>query len=407
MPDPFTPVSRRQILTLTAAAWVAGTTRRLAAETAPLTADQLVSGKSAELKVIESSPIVLETPLSRLASSQITPVSHLFVRNNQDLEGANTTAALDAANWTLDVAADEGPVRKLSLAALQSLPQTTVQMVLQCSGNSRYRFAETSPVKGTPWGDGGVGNVEFGGVRLSTVLAHLKVQIPGTTTYLLAQGQDKPKPGKDDFEHSLPIGDVLGRSILATTLNGQPIPAIHGGPLRLITPGYFGTMQVKWLSRIGFTSEESANDYHASKYRMPLGRLTPGSDYTYARANSRAGWKMNIKSLVLLDADARFPVDREVTLSGVAFNDGACPIETVLISLDRGMSWRPVPLERPESAYAWSRWTWKTELPVGPHEVWSRAIDEMGRSQPIDGARIWNPAGYEFNAVDRKRFVVS
>lgn len=402
-------VSRRGFLAGSMVAWLTGGGKLWAADEAKAkaAADMVVMGKEAAMKVVETSPIVLETPLSRLAADRLTPASALFVRNNQDLAGANTVAAFAGEKWPLAVETAAGGTKQVSLADLKTLPQTSVEMVLQCSGNSRYRFAEIVPVEGTPWGDGGVGNVEFGGVRLSTLLAHMKVDVPSSVRFLLAQGADKPKPGKADFEHSLPIDECLGRSIVALTMNGQPLPGIHGGPLRLITPGYFGTMQMKWLTRLALTTEESSIDSHGSRYRMPLAALKPGSSYTYTLANSRAGWKMNVKSLVLLDANAMFPAGRDVTISGVAYNDGACPLETVLVSLDKGASWKPVKLEAGSSTYAWSRWSTTLSLPAGTHEIWSRAIDELGRAQPLDGRQIWNPAGYEFNAVDRKRFVVT
>lgn len=399
-------VSRRDFLSISAAAWLASRSRAVAFES-PL-AGQVVAGKDPALRVVESAPIVLETPLSQLAGHQLTPIPSLFVRNNQDLPGANSIEPpANADEWKLTIDAAAGGPRQITAAQLRQLPQTSVEMVLQCSGNSRYRFAETVPVSGTPWGDGGVGNVEFGGVRLTTVLEHLGIEPSSTARFLLAEGADGPVPGKPDFEHSLPLNDCLSRSLVALTLNGQPLPAIHGGPLRLITPGYFGTMQLKWLSRMAFADEESSNSNHASRYRMPLTPLQPGAKFNYSLANSRASWKMNIKSVILCDADSMFPADRELAISGVAFNDGECPLETVLISLDRGESWKPVPLEPGSSPYAWSRWTARLTLPAGPHEVWSRAIDERGRTQPLDGRQLWNPAGYEFNAVDRRKIMVT
>lgn len=406
----FPSLSRRHFLAASAAAWMTGGLRASAQDAAAIRppADVVVAGKEASMKVVETSPIVLETPLSRLAQERLTPASALFVRNNQDIAAMNTIEPpADVGGWTVTVDGADDRARVLSMDALRKLPQTSVEMVLQCSGNSRYRFAEIVPVEGTPWGDGGVGNVEFGGVPLSTVLSHLKVDVPSSIRFLLAQGADKPKPGKQDFEHSLPIDDCLGRSILALTMNGKPIPAIHGGPVRLITPGYFGTMQMKWLSRLSLTTEETNNDNHGSRYRMPLSSLKPGTSYAYTRVNSRAGWKMNIKSLILLDGNAMLAAGRDASITGVAFNDGACPLETVLVSLDRGSSWKPAKLEAAGSPYGWSRWTATVNLPAGTHEIWSRAIDELGRAQPLDGRQIWNPAGYEFNAVDRKRILVT
>jgi hypothetical protein len=85
----------------------------------------------------------------------------------------------------------------------------------------------------------------------------------------------------------------------------------------------------------------------------------------------------------------------------VAFNDGQAPIENVLVSTDRGQSWSRVKLETPDSAFAWYRWSHDLKLPAGEHEIWTRAVDRLGRSQPIDGSIHWNPSGYEWNGVEK------
>lgn len=88
-----------------------------------------------------------------------------------------------------------------------------------------------------------------------------------------------------------------------------------------------------------------------------------------------------------------------VTVSGVAYNDGSGRLESVLVSFDRGQSWHPAKFEVPDSPYAWYRWTTQTNLKPGVYEIWSRAIDALGRSQPLDGAIYWNPNGYEWTGI--------
>ena len=83
---------------------------------------------------------------------------------------------------------------------------------------------------------------------------------------------------KPDLEHSIPVADVLERGIIALRLNGEPLPGIHGGPVRLVTPGFFGTMQIKWLTRLRFETAESPNFYHATEYRVPYRRPEAGRE---------------------------------------------------------------------------------------------------------------------------------
>jgi sulfite oxidase len=74
-------------------------------------------------------------------------------------------------------------------------------------------------------------------------------------------------------------------------------------------------------------------------------------------------------------------------------------LESVLVSFDRGHSWQPAEFQAPDSPYAWYQWTVRANLKPGVHEIWSRAIDALGRTQPLDGAIFWNPNGYEWTGV--------
>lgn len=207
-------------------------------------------------------------------------------------------------------------------------------------------------------------------------------------------------PGTADFEHSIPLADALERSILALSMNGEPIPKVHGGPLRLITPGYYATMNIKWLNRLRFEDKESANHHHAQRYRTPLRPIPPGTKFTFTLANSEPNWNMRIKSVIFAPLDGEKLSAGRVDLRGVAWNDGGTRIEAVEVSTDRGNSWRRAKLERPESPFAWHQWSLSIDMPKGSQTILSRAVDALGRSQPLDGTIAWNPAGYAWNGVD-------
>jgi hypothetical protein len=91
----------------------------------------------------------------------------------------------------------------------------------------------------------------------------------------------------------------------------------------------------------------------------------------------------------------------EVNVAGVAFNDGEAKVDQVLVSVDHGNRWQRAQLEVPDSPYAWYRWQATVSLPRGKHQVWARAVDAFGRSQPIDGSIFWNPKGYTWNGVEK------
>jgi sulfite oxidase len=388
----------KQVGTTLAAAYGASTAR--AAAESP-TADTLLPGKDPRMVVHAAAPAVLETPLDLLAQDQVTPVDKLFVRNVQHSAALLTIKPPSLTGWKIELGGLVNRPQTIDARVLEELQQVAFEMVLQCSGNSRSLFATAAKVKGTPWGRGGMGNVRFGGVRLQTVLDHFGIQPKKEARYLSAEGVDDPAAGEQDFEHSIPLDEALKKSILAVRLNGQPIPAVHGGPVRLVIGGYYGTMQVKWISRLRFDAEESNHTSQVPHYRTPLVPIPPGEPFEATLANSEPNWRMKIKSVVLAPLPGATLTAGESTASGVAFNDGEAAIETVLVSGDGGRTWQRAEVEAPDSPYAWYRWQAQLNLPAGRHQIWARAIDKLGRSQPLDGTIHWNPNGYTWNGVDK------
>lgn len=405
-------LSRRHFLqtlpTLSAAGWSMLALRPLLAgqATPAARASQLITGKSDELLIHTADPLVFESPITLLDQHFVTPNSLLFVRNNVNPEGMSTTGPAPAKEWPIELTGLAEGTKSIDLKTLQSLPRTSYEMVLQCSGNGRAMFSKAAKTSGTQWGRGAIGNVRFEGVKLTEVLKHLQTQPNDKARYVAAEGRDSPAPGKDDFEHSIPLGDVLETAILALTLNGEPLPAIHGGPVRLVLPGYYGTVQLKWLSRLRFESEESANPFHAVNYRTPDRIIQPGEKFDFNRSNSTPTWKTKLASLITSHTDGQTVAPGVVKLAGYAWNDGAVPLKSVLLSTDHGETWRQVALTRSRSLYAWSRWTAEVPVQPGARTFWITAVDALGRTQPDDGAITWNPSGYEWNGVEKLTLAV-
>jgi DMSO/TMAO reductase YedYZ molybdopterin-dependent catalytic subunit len=400
--------NRRRFLQLGAAWGAAATTTRygIGRET-EADAAELVSGKDARLIVHNRKTLEIETPLELLRDERVTPKNVLFVRNNQELAGTRTTHAPKIDDWQFDIAGMVETPRMVSLKRLREMEQTEVEMVLQCSGNGRAHFARAAPVKGSAWKEGAVGNVRFGGVKLQALFDSLNPGVAPDARYLTAEGKDgPPKPDDADFEHSIPLEDALARSIVALTMNGEPIPAVHGGPVRLVTPGYYGTMQLKWLGRLRLETRETFNHHQRRRYRTPREPIKPGSDFSYDFDNSDANWRMRIRSTIFAPLEGEMLKSGDNEIRGVAWNDGDARIDAVEISTDDGRTWRQADLERPDSPYAWYRWSTKLSLPKGRQSIMARAVDGLGRTQPLDGAVGWNPAGYGWNGVQRVEVTV-
>ena len=350
-------------------------------------------------------PLVLSTPVKLLAENRITDKKHLFVRNIQDLPEGMTMEPLPLKGWEIELTGLIRPSRVVLRAEdLPRMEQVEYEMILQCSGNGRNEYGG---IPGTPWDHGGVGNVRFAGVPLKAILEKHKVDVDPQVKYVTAEGHDGPMGLEmPDLEHSIRVADVLERGIIALKLNGEPIPGIHGGPVRLVIPGLFGTMQIKWLSRLRFETAESPTFYHATEYRVPYALMKPGEKFRFTLENSRPTWDIRLMSYILDPEPGAKRKAGPVTVSGVAYNDGKARIESVLVSVDKGQTWKPAKFEVPDSPYAWYQWKSEETLKPGNHEIWARATDALGRSQPLDGKIFWNPNGYEWTGVFKNKITV-
>jgi sulfite oxidase len=380
---------------------------RLAAA-ASASAAQIIKGKSAEMVVHNAKLGVMETPLTLLRKYAHTPKEILFVRYHYPHEGeAAWYASLSAPqrkDWTLEIDGLVARPRRVPLAEIEKMEQVKRVSVLQCAGNGRSFYAAKQKVGGGQWKNGGMGNVEWEGVPLRHFLDEMKL-LPGPgVRWLTAEGWDQPAtPEGSDFSKSYAIDDpALDNAILALKMNGEPIPAAHGGPLRLIIPGYYGNMNVKLLTKLMLMSEQSPSAFQSVGYRFPNKPVQPGEfkagDYTIH--NSRPTYGHQIKSVIFSPLPEDKPKAGAVEITGVAFNDGMATITSVQVSADGGKSWMEATIKPAESPWAWYHWSAKATLAPGENTLISRATDALGRTQPLDGLSRWNPRGYEWNGAD-------
>lgn len=341
----------------------------------------------ADFIVHSENPLTLEVRRSELGSGVITPVSRFFVRNNLPMPPGPIAA--DPDRWMLEVDGVAEP-RSISLADLKGLGIETEGAVLQCSGNGRA-FFEHGP-SGSPWGTGAAGCALWTGVRVATLLEHLGGVDPAAR-FLTSTGGESLPDGLDRdtlvVERSIPIEKASNDALLAWEMNGAPIPVLHGGPLRLVVPGYFGVNSIKYVRRIACTPEESTAKIQQSGYRFrDVG--SPGD------ASQPSMWRMPVKSWINgPGADGTPALAGDVTFYGVALS-GERGIRRVEVSLDRGATWQEARLDGPDlGPNAWRAFTYTTRLAPGRETVVSRATDAAGDVQPRD--RVENERGYGHN----------
>jgi sulfite oxidase len=211
----------------------------------------------------------------------------------------------------------------------------------------------------------------------------------GDLPYITSTGGEELPAGLDPkslvVERSVPLR-ALDQAILAWELNGEPLPLAHGGPLRLVVPGYYGVNNVKYVKQVAFTAEQTDAKIQASGYRIrPVGQG--------GAPDQPSMWEMNVKSWItqpLEQAKAG-----RVRIQGVAFG-GAKEVKSVEVSLDGGKSWQAAPFVGPSlGPYAWRPFVLIVDLKPGDYRLVSRASDVEGNAQPEE--ELVNERGYGHN----------
>ncbi|RMD52977.1 MAG: sulfite reductase [Nitrospirae bacterium] len=346
-------------------------------------------------------PVVMETPLELLRRYRITPKEILYIRSNQVYEICNKLDPMPLKGGIEIIGMVTVPYT-LDVSRLKEMPQKEIEMVLQCSGNGRSFFSKRVKTSGTQWVKGGMGNIRFKGVPLKVVLK--RAGVSPLASFLTIEGKDSPSiPTASDFEKSVPIKEAMDKAILAIEMNGEPIPAVHGGPVRFVLPGFYGTNQVKWVHRLRVEAHETTNVAQAKRYRVPIDIVEPGEKISFTFKNSRPNWYQRIKSFIWEPMGGeKIGLNKKILVKGAAWNDGKAPITDVEVSTDYGMSWKRAEIDMPTSPYAWYLWQCEVSFnKKGVQEIWVRATDALGRTQPIDGTIYWNAKGYEWFGIDK------
>jgi DMSO/TMAO reductase YedYZ molybdopterin-dependent catalytic subunit len=359
------PISRRDVI-LTGGTMVAGL--------ALLRLERLVEGVPLEQGEVVvawlDQPAAVPPPAQAIIGQQlqweeldswITPTNKFFTVKHF---GQPT---IDLQNWRLEITGLVKQPLSLTLDQLKARPRQEVTFTLECAGNT-----------GLPFFWGGIGNATWVGTALAPLLREVGVLDRGKEIVFYAHDIGKQKVRDMDlttpFARSMSVSDAMSpANLLCYEMNSQPLDAGHGAPLRLLTPGWYGVANVKWLHRIEVIDTRFAGHFMAR-------------DYVTIREEQRGGqpiWTETVVGKVRLkSAPARVTrKDGKYRIAGAAWGG---PIGKVEVKVDGG-PWMPATITEGGggSEYSWKFWRLDWGNPsAGEHAITSRATDIAGHIQP-------------------------
>ena len=330
----------------------------------------------------EAEPLDCETPASALGG-EVTPTTRFYRRNHFPIP------VLDKTTWRLGVSGMVERPLSLGLRDLMRLPAETAVVTLECAGNGRVQFRPPTP--GVQWAEGAVGTAEWVGPRLADVLERAGIRRGAREVIFGGADRGTVDASRQPirFERSLTVADALeSGALLAYAMNGEPLPARHGYPVRLVVPGWYAVASVKWLTDIRVVEEPFNGFFQAAHYvyERNRGGTTRAEPVRLSR----------VRALITRPGSGRELACGRLIVRGVAWS-GAAPIERVEVSVAGG-PWQKARLVGLAPVHGWQQWEFLvTGLGPGEVSIRARATDLAGQVQPERPE--WNRLGYGANFI--------
>jgi sulfite oxidase len=332
------------------------------------------------------------------AESLITPTAEFFQRSHAPVP------AIDPDAWRLRV---EGLLRRPATYSMHDLvrfPRVEIDATIVCAGLRRVELLAHHPIPGElPWGSDAASTGRWSGFRLSDLLQEAGVLEQARHVEFLGLDQVERSESRFGFGSSIEMRKALGGDvILATHLNGEPLPPVHGFPLRVVVPGWIGARSVKWLGRITVQESPSSNYFQQNAYRIQ--RLV----HADRPRNVADGWPMDqvpINAIIIEPKTGSVVPSGPVRVRGWAIGSGCRPLVGVEVSSSGTSGWARAEMVAPGGTWTWSFWEAVVDLSPGSHVLCARALDETG-SMPSAVEDTWNVKGYGNNAWYRTTITV-
>ncbi|KAF5381983.1 hypothetical protein D9615_004220 [Tricholomella constricta] len=355
-----------------------------------MTMDYTDEPPHSELLIVQGTkPFNAEAPTASLVEFNLTPEDLVYCRNHGPVR------EFDEGTYSVSIKGGVDREVDLTIPDLKATFRTVhVVAALQCAGNRRNEMGAIKPVSGVGWDSGVIANCRWGGVRLRDVLNHVGVQQGNShvcfASYATLCQDDLYYGSSISLERATRLEDDV---LLAFEMNDEPLTAEHGGPLRLVVPGYLGARWVKWLDTIIVSPAESPNFYQQHDYKI----LPPTVN---SKAEAKPLWSkypcMTSLPLNSVIGSATLTSPTSLYVKGYAVPSPTANVAGVEVTTDGGKTWHDARMTYQEGKWSWTLWEAELEGFAESGIVHCRARDAKGEVQPREGT--WNLRGVAFNA---------
>jgi DMSO/TMAO reductase YedYZ molybdopterin-dependent catalytic subunit len=273
---------------------------------------------------------------------------------------------LDVSSYRLKVTGMVNNPLELTIQDIMARDLHELDAGFECGGNREAIF------------NGLIGNARWRGITLRALLEQADIQDGAKEVVFFGGDAGKEEiRGREvdtNFARSMSVEDAIRpENMLAFEMNGEPLPSIHGRPLRLLVPGWYGVANVKWLTQIHVQNTRYMGRFMGRDY-VTLKRVMVGGVERWVENSVTA---INLKSAIIR-------VTRRGSqhhIQGFVLNDGT-PLRNVEVKIDNG-PWQVAEINPRSSRYSWKLFNldWDNAAP-GEHTIVSRATDTNGNVQP-------------------------
>lgn len=280
------------------------------------------------------------------------PLTDITANGDHYVTSCCATPALDASTWTLAIGVGGETVATITMAWLEAQAARDKEHTFECISARPFHQA--------------ISNAVWTGLPLTELFELLGVVVPDTTVALKFTSAD-------DYTTAIPVQDLALPAWLVWRMNGEPIPADHGFPARLIVPTRYGMKSPKWVTQLELIDEPYIGFWEAQGW----------SDSALIQPNTLVRWPTG-----------RLPVRAgKLHVIGTAFA-GRDPIAKVEVKLNDG-AWIEATIDYAGPPDVWSLWSIDLTVPVGIHKVVARCTTASGAQSGEDSAGSSGLVGYD------------